>query len=703
MLTLERIADNPILRPRHEEAWESCGSFNGSVCSGGKAVHMVYRGQSAEQVHRGVSLSLSTVGYAVSRDGLNFHDRRQLVVPEHSWEAFGCEDPRITRFEGRYFIFYTALSAYPFSPEAIKVGVAITHDFGAIEEKHPVTTFNSKAMALFPGRVDGKMAAVLSVHTDLPPAKIALARFDDESGIWSLDYWEDWYEGLDSHVIPLLRSAADQVEVGAPPVETEAGWVLVYCDIQDYLRGAGRVFGIQAALLDRDDPSRIIGRTQHPLLWAEAPYELRGFVPRVAFPSGALLRDGRLNVYYGAADTAVALASVDLELLLCELQPERSRPACPAPRGSAQLVRCQDNPIIAPRPELAWEARGTFNPAAVLLDGKVHLVYRALGQDDVSVLGYAQSSDGLKIDERLSEPIYLPREPIELAADGGGCGCEDPRLTMIDERLYLLYTAYNGHDARIALSSIASADFLARRWDWERPIAISAPEIWDKDACLFPRKVDGRYVVIHRLSVGIWIDLVEDLGDLEQHWLGGKLLLAPRPDRWDNRKVGACGPPIETEAGWLFLYHGISEPGTIYSVGAALLDRHDPTRVIARTDSPILEPQEEYERAGLVNNVVFPCGTVVKGRTLFVYYGGADSVVGVAMADLEELVTSVRSGGEQGPPRDRQTSEQTRLLATAKGVGMAAYKKAGDKKSGSAKKVTSKKGTSKKGGSKKGK
>jgi predicted GH43/DUF377 family glycosyl hydrolase len=644
MLTLERSAENPLLRPRYEEVWESRGSFNASVVRDDGAFHMVYRGQSAEQAHRGVSLSLSTVGYAASKDGVHFYDRRQLIVPEHAWEAFGCEDPRVTYLDGKYYILYTALSAYPFSPPAIKLGVAITRDFQTIEEKHPVTTFNSKAMALFPRRIDGQLAAVLSVHTDMPPAKIALALFERESDLWSPDYWEDWYAHLDSHVLPLLRSPADQVEVGAPPVETDAGWLLVYSDIQNYLRGAGRVFGIHAALLDHDDPSRVIARTQQPLLQAEAPYEMNGFVPDVAFPSGALVRDGRLDVYYGAADTGVALASVDLKHLLRELRAKRSRPVSAVPGKKALFVRYEGNPIVAPRPELGWEARGTFNPAAVLLDDQVHLVYRALGENDVSVLGYALSRDGLTVDERPSEPIYLPREPIELAADGGGSGCEDPRLTLIDGRLYLLYTAYNGHDARIALSSIAPEDFLARRWEaWERPIAVSAPEIWDKDACLFPRKVDGKFGVVHRLSVGIWIDLVEDLRDLEQHWLGGKVLFTPRPDRWDNRKVGACGPPIETEAGWLFLYHGITDPGSIYSVGAALLDLDDPTKVLARTEDPIFEPEEDYENRGVVNNVVFPCGTVVRDRKVYLYYGGADRVVGVAVADLGELVRHVRA------------------------------------------------------------
>ena len=648
MLTLVRHPANPILRPRYEEGWESAGSFNGSVAAADGTVHMVYRGQSAEQAYDGFALSLSTVGYASSRDGVSFTDRRQLIVPEHPWERYGCEDPRVTLLGGTYYICYTALSEYPYRPQGIKVAVALTRDFATIDEKHAVTTFNSKAMALFPRLLDGGPAAVLTAHTDMPPAKIAVARFTEISDLWSPEYWEAWYERLDAHVLPLLRSPMDQVEIGAPPVETDDGWLLVYSEIKDYLRGAGRVFGIQAALLDRDDPSRVIARTERPLLVPEAPYEQLGFVPRVAFPSGALVRDGRLDVYYGAADTGVAVAGVDLEALLGELRAARSRTATMRHSPEPLLARYDGNPVIAPRAELAWEARGTFNPAAVQLGDDVHLLYRALGTDDRSVLGYALSRDGLSIAERLTEPVYEPREPFELSSDGGS-GCEDPRLTLVDGRLYLLYTAYNGHDARVALSSIAPDDLTARRWDrWERPTLVSAPEVWDKDACLFPRKVDGRFAVLHRLSVAVWIDFAVDLRDLEQQWLGGSVLLAPRPDCWDNRKVGACGPPLETTDGWLLLYHGITEPGSVYSVGAALLDLDDPTVVLARTPEPILAPETDYESRGVVNNVVFPCGTALKGSDLYVYYGGADRVVGVAVGDLDGLVRHVRSFSGEG-------------------------------------------------------
>lgn len=645
MLALERSPENPILRPRYEVPWEGFGAFNGCPVADGDVIHLLYRAQSSEQAHRGASLRLSTIAHTTSADGLHFGERRPLIVPEHSWEAFGCEDPRVTWFDGRYHVFYTALSSYPFSAPAIKVGLAVSRDLCSIDEKHQVTPFNAKAMALFPRRVDGRVTAVLTANTDMPPAKIAIAQAGDLAELLSPDYWADWYERLDSHVVPLLRRPGDQIEVGAPPLETPDGWLLVYAEIEDYTRGERRLFGVHAALLDADEPQRVLGRTHGPLLWPEEPYETTGFVPGVVFPSGALVHDGRLDVYYGAADTGVAVASMDLERLLEEVRPRRRRRAAVAGRNGTLLRRFDDNPVIAPRAEFAWEARGTFNPAAVQLDGRVHILYRALGNDDVSVMGYAVSRDGLTVEERLNEPVYGPRTAAELpASPGAGCGCEDPRLTLIGDRVYLLYTAYNGSDARVALSSISADDLVARHWEWEPPAVVSAPEVWDKDACLFPRTVDDKYVLLHRLSVAVWIDSVGELRDLADQWLGGKVLLAPRPDRWDNRKVGACGPPVETEAGWLLLYHGITDPGAVYSVGAALLDLDDPSLVIARTDAPILEPHAGYESAGVVNNVVFPCGSALRGRTLFLYYGGADRVSCVATCDIDDLVTALVEG-----------------------------------------------------------
>jgi predicted GH43/DUF377 family glycosyl hydrolase len=120
------------------------------------------------------------------------------------------------------------------------------------------------------------------------------------------------------------------------------------------------------------------------------------------------------------------------------------------------------------------------------------------------------------------------------------------------------------------------------------------------------------------------------------------VLFGPRPDRWDNVKIGIAAPPLKTREGWLLLYHGVSRPNNVYKVGAVLLNTDNPFEIVARTDHPILEPELPYERNGQIPNVVFPCGMVVIEGTLYVYYGGADSVVGVATAKLTDIVQAIR-------------------------------------------------------------
>ncbi len=255
------------------------------------------------------------------------------------------------------------------------------------------------------------------------------------------------------------------------------------------------------------------------------------------------------------------------------------------------------------------------------------------------MLGYAASADGLSLAERLPEPVYVPRETFEQKlVPGGNSGCEDPRLTQMGDTLYLTYTAYDGKNPpRVALSSILIKDFISKRWDWSMPRLISPPGQDDKDSALFPKKIKGQYGVLHRLGQGISLDFNKDLNFGEGRWLDGPHLMNPRDDSWDSVRIGIAAPPIETKAGWLLLYHGISHH-TKYRLGAALLDLNDPTRVLARTDEPILEPELSYEKFGQVPQVVFPCGAVVVGDTLFVYYGGADTVVGAAHIKLQEIL-----------------------------------------------------------------
>ena len=145
-------------------------------------------------------------------------------------------------------------------------------------------------------------------------------------------------------------------------------------------------------------------------------------------------------------------------------------------------------------------------------------------------------------------------------------------------------------------------------------------------------------MVFHRIDLRIWVDFVDDLAFANNSFIQGFPWLIPRQDKWDSIKIGISAPPIKTEKGWIFTYHGISAIDHAYRVGALLLDLEDPTKIISRIDDPILEPIMNYERDGVVANVVFPCGAVVKDGIFYLYYGGGDKVVGVATCKLDDFL-----------------------------------------------------------------
>ncbi len=428
---------------------------------------------------------------------------------------------------------------------------------------------------------------------------------------------------------------------------------MIYSYIGNYLSN-NKEFGIEAALLDLKDPRKIIARTDHSLLDPGADYELHGDVPNIVFPSGALVKDEDFYVYYGAADTRVGVASTKLAKLLADFKPVSDAPLIDPQLSEikpeavktidhqqVKFKRFDGNPIITPSLEIEWQTLGVFNPAVVHEDGKFHIVYRAQSATTgTSVMGYASSRDGFHIDENFDEPIYFPRESFELKIhETGYSGCEDPRVTRIDDKYYMVYTAYDGvNPPRVAMTSILVTDFLKHNWNWSQAQLISPPGVDDKDACVVKGKHPGTYLAFHRLGYDIWLDIRKDLVFNESDWLKGEVIAHPRADRWDNVKLGISGPPIETDKGWLLLYHGVSEPGGVYKVGAMLLDYDDPHKVLARTDDPVFEPETEYEKVGVVPNVVFPCGAVVVDETIFMYYGGADEVVGVATMPLKDLL-----------------------------------------------------------------
>jgi predicted GH43/DUF377 family glycosyl hydrolase len=645
MFVVKRSKHNPIFTPDKNSYWEGFATFNLSPIKVGRTIYGFYRAISVPDVLR-TPQQISIIGKCESNEGTHFKNRTPFVMPEAEWDRYGCEDPRATFFEGKYYIFYTALSKYPFEADGIKVAVAVSKDLKKVDERHLVTPFNAKAMALFPERVNGKVTVIFSVDTDRKPkegeervpARIAIAQAESIEELWSPEFWNNWYKEIDSHTLDPRRTDTDHVEVGAVPIKTKYGWLLVYSHIQNYFKNKDknkpRIFGIEALLLDLEDPRKVIGRTQYPLLVPEETYELTGYLPNIVFPTGALLKEDVLIVYYGASDTSVCSFSVSLHDLLHSILPEYME--------RHVFKRSLKNPIILPKPENAWEAKATFNPAAIHLKGETHLMYRTFSEDNTSVFGYAKTKNGEDIVERLNEPAYIPREDFEIKKiKDANSGCEDARLTKIGKNIYMCYTAYDGvGPPRVAVSSITEKNFLAHKWEWSKPLLVTPAGLDDKDACIFPKKFKNGYLIFHRVNSEICGDYLPTLDFATNPVQKCIRIIGPRKHMWDDYKVGITAPPIKTKSGWLLLYHGVS--GHTYRVGAMLLDAKDPTIVLARSTDPIFEPVEEYEKVGIVNNVVFPCGAVLRKGIVYIYYGGADKVVGVATMKLDVILNALR-------------------------------------------------------------
>lgn len=642
MYVAKRSNQNPILIPNKNHYWEEFATFNLCPIKKGKITYGLYRAISAvDKIIKQQQVSI--IGIGKSKDGIHFEDRTPFIVPEEPWDVHGCEDPRVTYFEGQYYIFYTALSGYPFSAENIKVAVAISKDLKKVDERHLVTPFNAKAMTLFPERINGKITVIFSIHTDIPPAKMAIAQVDKIEQLWDPSFWEEWTKDIDSHTVNFERTKQDHLEVGAPPIKTKYGWMLIYSHIQNYFSGpvvGDRIFGVEVLLLDINNPAKILGRTRGPILVPEEAYELSGYVSDVIFPTGALIEKETLRIYYGAADTTVCLAYVSLKDLISSIYIRTSE--------EWRFKRGLTNPILIPNKDNYWEAKATFNPAAIYLKNKVHILYRTLSSDNTSFIGYATSRDGFNISERLAEPIYSPREDFETKkVPDGNSGCEDPRLTQIGSNLYMCYTAFDSiGPPRVAVTSISVKNFLARKWDWSKPELITPPGFDDKDTCIFPEKLKDGYFVVHRVGNEICGDYLDSLDFSKDSIKKCIRIIGPRINAWDSSKVGIAAPPIKTKYGWLLLYHGVSKSHNTYRVGVVLLDLKDPAIVIARSSDPIFEPEEEYEKIGIINNVVFPCGMILKGELLYIYYGGADMVTGVATMKLSTILGALVRGSK---------------------------------------------------------
>jgi predicted GH43/DUF377 family glycosyl hydrolase len=357
-----------------------------------------------------------------------------------------------------------------------------------------------------------------------------------------------------------------------------------------------------------------------------------------------------------AAVAAIFLGCLGVILFVRSARAARTRAEL---AKQAELKRAPHNPIVSPDTH-AWELGGTFNPAAARAEGQTHLFYRAIGLDGVSRVGYAKSANGDHIDERLPFPVFAlerpprpdpkrpGRHPGLLASGGSWAGAEDPRAVILDDRLYLSFSAFAGWDSvRIGVSSISLDNLNAKRWRWTEPVFLSEPKGVAKNWVIFPERINGKVAVLHSLNVPdkpdeVAIDYLATIDEPPEEYIKSPFQPRSNPERWDSSLRGAATPPVRTDRGWLLLYHAMSAGESHrYKLGAMLLDLDDPTKIIARSQGPILAPDACYENEGAKSGVVYACGATVEDGILRVYYGAADSWSCVAHAPLAELLDAL--------------------------------------------------------------
>ena len=296
------------------------------------------------------------------------------------------------------------------------------------------------------------------------------------------------------------------------------------------------------------------------------------------------------------------------------------------------IKRYENNPIIT-KESIPYRMNSVFNAAATTYKNKTLLLLRIEDRNGISHLTTATSIDGKTGWEIDKTPTFMPdikNHPEE------EWGIEDPRITYLEEKkVYAIaYTSYSADGSCVSLATTTDFKTLQRLG----PVLL--PD--NKDAALFPEKINGRWAIIHRPTPPkpglIWISFSPDL----IHWGDHKCLLRNRGGgMWDGNKIGLNNPPLRTDKGWLILYHGIkkSASGSVYRLGLALLDINDPTIVLERAGEWVFAPEEDYEKAGDVSNVVFPCGWIQKDDEVWIYYGCADTCISLATAKIDDLLS----------------------------------------------------------------
>lgn len=341
------------------------------------------------------------------------------------------------------------------------------------------------------------------------------------------------------------------------------------------------------------------------------------------------------------------------------------------------MIRAKKHGVLLDKTALGFENDGAFNPAAIEENGRLHLFYRAVRKGNYSSIGYAELKDPITVKKRNKKPLLIPEHPYESQ------GIEDPRITKIGDTFYMTYTAYNKINALGAVATskdlktfhklgTITPRFTYREYNHmveccpklndkyffhykifkEHGLGPEVAEkliVWDKNLMFFPKKINGKFALLHRIHPGIQIVYFNKIKDLNQaFWtdyfmsLERHIVMDPELKHESSHIGGGC-PPLETPEGWLLIYHTAEDTprGFVYHASAALLDLENPGIEIGRLARPLISPTFKWEKEGYVNNIIFPSGAIVKDDILYIYYGAADERVAVASIPVHDLLNAL--------------------------------------------------------------
>ncbi|HUX95721.1 MAG TPA: glycoside hydrolase family 130 protein [Bacteroidales bacterium] len=295
------------------------------------------------------------------------------------------------------------------------------------------------------------------------------------------------------------------------------------------------------------------------------------------------------------------------------------------------IERYHNNPILT-KDDVPYPVATVHNAGVVKYNNRYIMIFRSHKLNGRSILGKAESDDGynFKVDK---EPFMIPAAEGEFK-EYEEYGVEDPRIIFLDGEYLITYSAYSRYGVRIGLAKTKDFKYV------ERFSLITEADY--RNVVIFPEKINGLYARLDRPHSeispwSIWISYSPDL----RYWGESKLIMKPVQYHWDEMKIGPGAPPVKTARGWLSIYHGVfpTMDGCVYRLGVALHKLEDPSQIIAVGDEWILQPEEVYELTGYVHNVVFTCGAVPeKDGSIKIYWGGADKVMCVGTANIEDLV-----------------------------------------------------------------